>query len=242
MGQFLDGLREALDLIGSGDPLVREIALRTLRVGFEATLFAVVLGVPAGTLLALRPFRGRGVAVVLVNAGIRLPPIALGQILWLLMWPDSRWGGGPLAGLEWIYTLEAVILAQTLLALPIVIALTVAAVRRVPTGLLDQAEAFGAPAWRRGVLAVREARRGVTAAVIAALGTAIASVGAVVVIGSSLGSATLATATLTSWNAGSSDAHAVAYGTVLLAMFLVLAAALTVVQEGRAGWIPGRRS
>ena len=97
MGQFVDGLREALDLIGSGDPLVREIALRTLRVGFEATLIAVLLGVPLGTLLALRPFRGRGVAVVLVNAGIRLPPIALGQILWLVMWPDSRWGGGPLA-------------------------------------------------------------------------------------------------------------------------------------------------
>jgi len=242
VGQFLDGLREALDLIVSGDPLVRDIALRTLRVGFEATLIAVLLGVPAGTLLALRPFRGRGVAVVLVNAGIRLPPIALGHILWLAMWPDSRWGGGPLAGLEWIYTIEAVILAQTLLPLPIVIALTVAAVRRVPPAMLDQAEAFGAPAWRRGVLAVREARRGVTAAIIAALGTAIASVGAVVVIGNSLGSATLATATLTSWNAGGSDAHAVAYGTVLLAMFLVLAAALTVVQEGRAGWIPGRRS
>ena len=234
MDQLLDGLRDALDLILSGDPLVRDIALRTLRVGCEATLIAVLLGVPAGTLLALRPFRGRGAAVALVNAGIRLPPIALGQILWLLMWPDSRWGGGPLAGLEWIYTIEAVILAQTLLALPIVIALTVAAVRRVPVALLDQAAAFGASPWRRGVLAVREARRGVTAA--------IASVGAVVVIGNSLGSATLATAALTSWNAGSSDAHAVAYGTVLLGMFLVLAAALTVVQEGRAGWIPGRRS
>ena len=67
MDQFLDGLREALDLIVSGDPLVRDIALRTLRVGFEATLIATLLGVPLGTLLALRPFRGRGAAVAFVN-------------------------------------------------------------------------------------------------------------------------------------------------------------------------------
>ena len=80
------------------------------------------------------------------NAGLRMPPVALGLVLWMLMWPDSRWGGGPLSAASgWIYSLNAVILAQTLLVLPIVVALTAAAVQRVPGGLLDQARAFGAP-------------------------------------------------------------------------------------------------
>ena len=232
-----DGIQQAADLLVHGDHDIFVVVGTTLRVALWSTLFALALGLPLGLLLGLGRFRGRRAGLAVANAGMGLPPVVVGLVAALLLFR-----GAPLGGLDLLYTLNGVILAQTLLALPIVIALTVAAVRRVPAGLLDQAEAFGAPAWRRGVLAVREARRGVTAAVIAALGTAIASVGAVIVIGNSLGSATLATATLTSWNAGGSDAHAVAYGTVLLAMFLVLAAALTVVQEGRAGWIPGRRS
>jgi tungstate transport system permease protein len=218
------------------------ITLRTLRVGFESTAIATLLGVPAGCALGLGRFRGRTLLLSTFNAGIRTPPVALGVLLWLLLWPDSRWGGGLLSGLGWIYTPQAVILAQTLLALPIVVALTAAAVQRVPDGLLDQARAFGAPSWRRATLALHEARVGVLAALIAALGTAIASVGAILVVGSSLGSATLATAALTHWNAGGENARAVAYGTVLLGLFLVLSALMTTMQHRRGGWIPGRAS
>lgn len=242
MDQLLDGLRQALELIFYGDSELVATTLRTLRIGLESTAIATLLGLPAGCALGLARFRGRGLLLGAFNAGIRTPPVALGVLLWLLLWPDSRWGGGPLSGLGWIYTLNAVILAQTLLVLPIVVALTAAAVQRVPDGLLDQARAFGAPAWRRGTLALREARVGVLAALIAALGTAIASVGAILVVGSQLGSATLATAALSQWNSGGDDARAVAYGTVLLGMFLVLAAVLTTMQHRRSGWIPGRAS
>lgn len=218
------------------------IALRTLRVGFESTALATLLGIPLGCALGLGRFRGRTLLLGTANAGIRTPPVALGVLLWLLLWPDSRWGGGLLSGLGWIYTTSAVILAQTLLVLPIVIALTAAAVQRVPDALLEQARAFGATWTRLALLALREARVGVTAALIAALGTAISSVGAILVVGSSLGSATLATAALSEWNAGGSDARSVAYGSVLLGMFLVLAAAMTTLQHRRGGWIPGRAS
>lgn len=224
------------------DPQLVPIALRTLRVGLESAAIAALLGVPAGCALGLGRFRGRRTLLGVCNAGIRTPPVALGVLLWLLLWPDSRWGGGPLSGLHWIYTTSAVILAQTLLALPIAIALTAAAVQRVPDGLVDQARAFGAPAWRRAALALREARVGVVAALIAALGTAIASVGAILVVGSSFGSATLATAALSEWNAGGQDARAVAAGSVLLGLFLVLAALMTTLQHRRGGWIPGRAS
>lgn len=241
MSALSDGLSQAWQLVTSGDEQVVDITLRTIRIAFESTAFAAAAGLPLGVWLGTARFRGRRAVLSGFNAGLRVPPIALGHTLWLLMWPDSRWGGGPLAGLGWIYTLDAVILAQTLLAFPIVVALTVAAVQSVPRGLLEQAAALGARGPRLGMLALREARTGVLAALIAALGTATASVGAVVVVGTSLGTATLASAALTSWNAGGADARAVAYGLVLLGLFLVLAACLTIVQQQRrTRWLPVR--
>jgi tungstate transport system permease protein len=239
---LLDGISGAFELISGGDRELVDITLRTLRIAGESTVIATAIGLPLGAVLGLGRFRGRTALLALANAGLRFPPIALGQILWLLMWPDSPWGGGPLAGLGWLYTPNAAILAQTLLALPIITALTAAAVQRVPAGLLAQAAAFGAPPIGRGLLALREARVGVIAAITTGLGTAIASVGAIIVVGNSLGSATLATAALTQWNAGGADAAAVAYGTVLLGLFLVIAAALTTLQHRRTTWIPGRVS
>jgi tungstate transport system permease protein len=242
MRTLLDGIGDGLSLIFGGDDEVVRITLQTLRIALEATLFATLLGVPLGCLVGLGRFRGRRGVQGLVNAGIRFPPVAVGQLLWIAMWPDSEWGGGPLAGLGWIYTLDAVILAQTLLALPIVAALTASAVQGVPPGLLDQAEAFGA-SWRaRAALAFREARIGIYAALVAALGTAIASIGAVVVIGPALGDATLGTAALVEWNKHLDVARSLAYGTVLLGLFLVLAALLTIAQQGRTPWMPGRTS
>lgn len=243
MDTLFDGLRDGLDLIFSGDPRLYDIALRTLRVGLESTAFALVLGVPAGTALGLgRRFRGRGLLLGLANAGLRVPPVALGLVLWLLMWPNAAQGPGLLAGLDWLNTINAVILAQTLLVLPIVVALTTAAVQAVPAGLIDQARAFGASWPRCGLLALREARIGVVAAGIAALGSAIASVGAILVVGGPLGTQTLATAALAEWNLGGQDARSVAYGTVLLGMFLVLAAALTILQQRKVAWVPTRAS
>lgn len=242
MDALLQGLRDGLDLIVSGDQTLIDITLRTLRIGCESAGIALVLGVPAGAALGLGRFRGRRLLLGLANAGLRVPPVALGLLLWLLMWPNSAYGRGLLADLGWIYTLSAVILAQTLLVLPIVVALTAAAVQAVPAPLLDQARAFGASPVRCALLALREARVGVYAAGIAALGSAIASVGAILVVGSSLGTATLATAALSEWNMGGHDARAVAYGTVLLGLFLILAAMLTTAQQRTVAWVPTRGS
>lgn len=242
MTPLLHGIGDGFELIFSGDGQVWSITLRTLRVAVESTLIAALIGVPLGCALGLGGFRGRRGLLAAVNAGIRTPPVALGHVLWLLLWPDSLWGGGPLSGLGWIYTTNAVILAQTLLALPIVAALTAAAVQGLPGGLAEQARAFDASRLQRAVLAVREARVGVGAALVAALGVATASVGAIIIIGNAPQSATLATAALSEWSAGGRDARSVAYGTVLLGLFLLLAALLTLVQQGRSTWIPGRTS
>ena len=126
--------------LSSSGVSVWELTLRTLRVALEATLIAALVGVPLGCLLGLGEFRGRRTALAFTNAGLRFPPVALGLILWLLLWPDSIWGGGPLSGLHWIYTERAVVLAQTLLALPVIAALTAAAVQSVSSPLLTQAD------------------------------------------------------------------------------------------------------
>jgi tungstate transport system permease protein len=239
---LLQGIGDALRLIVHGDPQVVATTLRTLRVALEATGIAILIGLPAGSMLGIGRFRGRRVLLALSNGAARLPPVAVGQLVWLLMWPDSRWGGGILGSLGWLYTMNAVIVVQTLLALPIVIALTASAVQQIPAGLLEQAQAYGAPSWRRATLALREARTGVLAAIITAMGVAISAIGAILIVGTSLGDATLATAAVTHWNNGGENADAVAYGTVLLGLFFILAAILTRVQQHRSTWIPGRPS
>jgi tungstate transport system permease protein len=212
------------------------ITLRTLRIGFESTAIAALLGLPLGCLLGLGRFRGRRLLMTVVNGLLRVPPVAVGVIVWVLLWPHSLWGGGPLSGLGWIYSMSAVILAQTLLALPIVTALTAAAVAAVPTPLLEQARAFGA-SWRAvALLALREARVGVWAALLTALGTAIAAVGAVLVVTGSVFNTTLASAALATWGMGSHDGRAAALGSLLLGLFLLIAAALTSLQHRRGSW------
>ena len=231
-------LEQALTRIGDADATLLATTWRTLRLAFGATFVALLVGLPLGVAIAqARRPRWRRAGFVLANAGLGLPPVVLGVFLALVLLP-----GSPLGGLHLTNTLWGVFLAQVLLALPIVVALSAAAVAGLPSGLLDQARAFGAGPVARGALALREARVGVLAALIAALGTAIASVGAILVVGSQLGSATLATAALSQWNSGGQDGRSVAYGTVLLGLFLVLAAAMTTMQHRRGGWIPGRAS
>lgn len=241
MSTLGDGVAEAFRLVVHGDPELYATAARTLRTGFVSTAIATAIGVPLGCLLALGRFRGRRFLTACANAGLRTPPVALGLLVWLLLWPDSRWGGGPLSGLGWIYTVEAVVLAQTVLVLPIVVGMTSAALAGVPGPLLDQARACGASWPQRALLALREARVGVVAGILSALGVAFGAVGAIVLVGPSLGNQTLATAALAQWNRGGSDAEAVASGTVLLGLFLIVAAALTRLQHHRP-WTPTARS
>ena len=180
--------------------------------------------------------RPRRAGMVAANAGLGLPPVVLGVFLALILLPSSLLGP-----LEWTSTLQGVILAQTLLALPIVVALTAAAVAQLPAGLLDQARAYGASGARRALLALREARVGVMAAAIAALGSALAEVGAVVIVGGNLRGQTdtLASAVLLDLSAGD-PVGATAHVLVLVGLVLLLGAVLTVVQQRVSAMITRR--
>jgi tungstate transport system permease protein len=222
-----DGLEQAVDLLVHGDHDIVVVVGTTLRMAIASTLLALAVGLPLGLALGLGRFRGRRAGLALANAGMGLPPVVVGLVVALLLFR-----GAPLGGLNLLYTLNGVIVAQALLALPLVAALTAAAVQGLPGGLLEQARAFGASRAQVAVLALREARVGVLAATIAALGSAFAEVGAVVLVGGNIEgeTQTLASAVLVRVSAGEYG-RAIALGVILVGLILVLAAGLTLAQQ-----------
>jgi tungstate transport system permease protein len=221
-------LRQAIPLITSGNDYILNLTRVTIRVAVVSTTGALVIGLPIGLVLGLGRFRGRRALQVLANASLALPPVLGGLFVLLLTLPR-----GVLGGLHYAFTINAVYLAQTLLALPYIVALTPAAIQGLPPGLLAQARALGAGRRQLSLLALREARIGVIAAAIAAFGTALAEVGAVVIVGGNIENydQTLASAVLTQVNDFSNYPYALAISIVLLGLILVLIGLLTVLQQ-----------
>jgi tungstate transport system permease protein len=227
MNFLWDGVRQAWHLIVSGNPYLWRVTWVTLKVAGVSTVASLVIGLPIGLTLGLGRFRGRRLAVALANFGLVLPPVVVGLVLALLMFPLA-----PLGRFRLAYTLNGVYLAQTVLSLPILIALTSSAVQAVPVGLRDQARAFGAGRMAIWILALREARVGILTATIGAAGSALSEVGAVVLVGGNIEGRdqTLASATLEQVNAGN-YAASVAIGIILLGLMVVIIAGLTIVQQ-----------
>lgn len=229
-----EGVRQAVHLLVHGDSEVMHILWVTLHIAVFSTALALLIGLPLGLLFGLGRFRGRGVGIAVLNAGLGLPPVVVGLVVALLLFR-----GAPLGGLELIYTVNGIILAQTVLAFPIVAAFTATSVRAVPEALFEQARALGASRAQVGALALREARVGVVGATIAAFGSALSEVGAVVLVGGNVHgqTQTLASAVLTEVAAGEYGT-AIALGILLLGLILICGAVLTVIQQRGSG--PGR--
>jgi tungstate transport system permease protein len=224
-------LRAAVPLITNGNPYLFSIIWFTLQVAAVGTAIAVVIGLPIGLVIGVGRFRGRRVLHAFANASLGLPPVLVGFFLLLLFVPQ-----GPLGGLQLPITRRAVFIAQSVLALPYVVALTAAAVQGLPPGLLAQARVLGAGRRALYTLALREARIGVIAGVIAALGATLSEVGAIVVVGGNVYGydQTLASAALFEANAVHLT-DAVALGMVLVIMILILMGGLGALQQWGGG-------
>lgn len=224
-----DGLREAARLLAQGDAEVIEITLRTLAVSASATALALVLGVPFGALLALRRFPGRGLLVAAVNTGLGMPPVVVGLLIVLILWRS-----GPLGQLNLIYTPYAMVAAQFLLALPLVIGFSLTAIQSLPAKLLDQMRALGANRAQMLWLMMRETRLGILAAVMAGFGAAISEVGASMQVGGNLAGDTrvLTTATVLETSRGNFEL-AIAFSLILVVMAYLVNLVLTTVQQRR---------
>lgn len=206
----------------SFDSELWSIVWRSLRISGTAVLISSAVGVPAGTWLGLSRFRLKPVVATIVYTGMALPPVVVGLVLYLLL---SR--SGPLGEFGWLFTPQAMIAAQTLLALPFVTGITMAAVGGVPDELLQQIRSLGAsPAQcRRAVL--REARSGVLLAIAAAFGRSISEVGAVLIVGGDIAGHTrvLTTAIVLETRKGEFP-FALSLGAVLLMIALLVNAAI----------------
>jgi tungstate transport system permease protein len=225
-----DGIREALRLLLTGDPEIRAIAWRSLEISGAATLVSLVAGIPAGMLLALRPFPGRHLVVALVNTGMGLPPVVVGLFVSIVLWRS-----GPLGVLELLYTPTAMVVAQVVIAFPIVAGLTLAAVQQLNPNLRLQLLALGASRAQLLWLLLREVRLPLLAAVMAGFGAVISEVGASLMVGGNIRHYTrvLTTATVLETGKGRFEV-AIALSTILLAITFAVNWVLTAIQQ-RAG-------
>ncbi|AQS59682.1 ABC transporter permease [Desulforamulus ferrireducens] len=227
MEVFWQGLLIAIDLLLAGDKEIIEIALLTLKVSGSATLIAVLIGVPVGFFLALTSFPGRNLVVSIVNFGMGLPPVVVGLVVWILL---SRYG--PLGMLGLLYTPTAMIIAQGIIASPIVTGFTLAAFQQLHPKLKLQILSLGASRWQLMWLMAREARLGLLAAVMAGFGGAVSEVGASMMVGGNLVGYTraLTTATVLAVNKGQQELG-MALSLILLFLAFTVTAVLTIAQQ-----------
>lgn len=222
-----EGLLKAIQMLISGDPEVLQITLFTLQVCGTATLFSVLIGVPLGLFLAFRVFPGRKIAVSLINLGMGLPPVVVGLWVSLLLWRS-----GPLGFMNLIYTPWAIIIAQGIIASPIVTGFSMAAIGQLNPKIKLQILALGASRWQLIWILLKEARLGLMAAVIAGFGGVISEVGAAMMVGGNiLGyTRTLTTATVLEVNKGNFDVG-IALSIILLLLAYTVTFSLTLLQQ-----------
>jgi tungstate transport system permease protein len=226
-----DALRQAGRLLLGGDGEIWSILWLSLQVSGTATLIALLVGIPAGTALALARFPGRRLVVSLVNTGMGLPPVVVGLVVSLLLWRS-----GPFGAMEVLYTPAAIIIAQAVIASPIVTGITLAAVQNVPPPFRLQLLALGASRLQMVRVVLREARLPMLAAVMAGFGGIISEIGASMMVGGNIKghTRTLTTAMVLETGKGNFDV-ALALAALLLALVFVVNWALTSIQQRGQG-------
>ncbi|MDH4246625.1 MAG: ABC transporter permease [Deltaproteobacteria bacterium] len=234
MNELSESLVLALGLVGSADATLVEIVVLTLKVSLSAVALATLLGLPLGGALALLRFPGRRPLIVMMNALMGLPPVVVGLLVYLLL---SR--QGPLGGLGLLFTPQAMVIAQCVLVVPIVAALS----RQVLEGLWEeygeQLRSLGSGRLQAlGTLLV-EGRFAILTVVLAGFGRVIAEVGAVLIVGGNIAHVTRVMTTAIALETSKGDlALALALGLILIGLALVVNGGAQFVRE-YAGWRHG---
>ena len=230
MDFLADGLRRALALLLSGDAEVYGVALLTTKIALIATAIACAAGIPVGFVLATRPFWGRRAALTVVNTALAFPTVVVGLLLYGLL---SR--RGPLGGLGLLYTWQAIVIGDVLLAFPVAAALSAAAVQGVDPRIRRTAQTLGAGPWRTAWTVAREARFALAAVLTAAFGQTVAEVGAAMMVGGNIrGSTRTLTTAVTLYTSQGEFGLALALGIILVTLALLVNVGLQLLQ-GRGG-------
>jgi len=226
-GTIAEALRQALDLILSGDPEVISITALSIYTSGSATLLSCAWGLPIAALLGLSRFPGRGIIKGLFNAMLGFPTVVLGLILYLLL---SR--SGPLGGLQLLYTPSGIILGQSILISPIIISFAGSALESVDAELRDLARTLGASGPRTALAILREASGGIALAILASFNRAISELGIALMIGGNIRHATRVLTTAISLETARGEiALSIALGIILMAVVLSVTFAMELFRR-----------
>ena len=227
MDLIFEGIKKAFWLLVTLDPEVMKITFLSLKVSGSATLISLVFGVGIGAVVALTRFPGRRFVVSLINTGMGLPPVVVGLFVSIMLWRS-----GPLGFMGLLYTPTAMVIAQAVIATPIVMGITLAAMQQLPRKLRLQVLALGATPLQLLWILVRESRLPLLAGVMAGFGGVISEVGASIMVGGNIKgySRVLTTATVMETSRGNFDT-AIALSIVLLLLAYLVNLVLTHIQQ-----------
>jgi len=227
MDLILEGIIKAFWLLVTFDPEVMSIMFLSLKISGSATLISLFIGLSVGSTLALTQFPGKKIVVSAVNTGMGLPPVVVGLFVSIFLWRS-----GPLGFLELLYTPTAIIIAQSIIATPIVTGITLASLQQLPRKLKLQILALGASRFQMVWMLVKEAKLPLLAAVMAGFGGVISEIGASIMVGGNIKgySRVLTTATVMETSRGNFDV-AIALSIILLLLAYIINLILTYVQQ-----------
>lgn len=227
MELIVQGIIKAFELIINFDPEVMGITWLSLKISGTATFISLFLGISTGTVIALTDFPGKKLVISLINTGMGLPPVVVGLFVTIMIWRN-----GPLGFLEILYTPYAMIVAQAIIATPIVMGISVAAIQNLPPNLRLQILALGASRLQMVWVLIKEAKLPLLAAIMAGFGGVISEVGASIMVGGNIKgySRVLTTATVMETGKGNFDI-AIALGIILLLLAFLVNLLLTQIQQ-----------
>ncbi len=230
MDLIWEGITQAIELLLNLDSRVMEITLLSLKLSGIATLISLVIGLPLGTVLGLGLFRTRRFWLSMVNTGMALPPVVVGLAVSIFLWRS-----GPLGGLGLIYTPAAIVIAQVIIAAPVVTGLTVASLQQLDPRLRLQLYGLGASRIQMVWALWREARLPLLAALMAGFGAVISEVGAVMMVGGNLlGHTRVLTTSIVLETSKGEFAPAIALSVILLLLAFAVNLVLTWIQQRSA--------
>ena len=221
-----EAIRGAFALLFSGDLALWQIVWVSLSTSFIALLLASPLAIGAGYLIASSRFIGRRLVIWLAQVTLSFPTVLIGLLLYLLL---SR--RGPAGQLHWLFSQSGLIAGQVLIALPVLLAFTLAAVQAADPRLAETAITLGASRWRTMWTVLREVRFGVIAAIITGFGRVISEVGCAMMVGGNIAGDTRTITTAIALETSKGDfAQGIALGVILIALALLINAALLILQ------------
>jgi tungstate transport system permease protein len=230
LSDFTAAAAAAAGLIGSGDPRLFDIVALSLQVSLSAVAIASLLGLPLGAALATTRFPGRRVLIVLTNALMGLPPVVVGLVVYLLL---SR--AGPLGDLGLLFTPEAMVVAQSILVLPIVAALSRQVAEDAWTDYRELMVSLGAGPWRSALTLLWDIRYSLLTAVLAGFGRAAAEVGAVMIVGGNIDGVTRVMTTAIALETSKGDLPlALGLGVILVGIVLAVNAVAYLLKDAAA--------